>query len=92
MPVKAVEGACLVSEAFFDLVMTVAAVITHFVDIATASGIGLGGDKSTVRELAHASRIRHFYPFDSVYINTQIPIINLSGVNTSEHCKVTRYH
>ena len=69
MPIEAVKRAGLFSETLFDTVMTVAAVITHLIDITTTRGIGLGGNKASVRKLTHASGIGHFYPLNSIDIN-----------------------
>ena len=72
--------------------MAAFAVIAHLIDIAATGGIGFGGNQTAIGKLTHASSVRHFNPFNCIYINSQIPLVHLIRIYSRQHGKIARDH
>ena len=47
---------------------------------------------TTIRELAHAPCIGEFHPLNGVDVDTEIPCVNLIGINTGDQSKIPCDH
>ena len=92
VPVQHVVRTRQLARSSRDVIGTIATMIAHALNVLTGANVGFGGNQTAIRKLAHASRIRHFNPFNRIHIDAQVPGVYLIRINAQHQCEIARDH
>ena len=91
-PVEGGEGAGVVGEGFFGVVLAVAAEVGHAVDVGGAGDVGLGGGEAAVGVGGHAEDVGLDDPVVGVDVAEPEPVGELAGGEAAEVGEVGEDH
>ena len=80
VPVEGVEGASLGAFTLFGVELAGGTVVTHFILISGACGVGFGGKEAPVGKEDHTEDVGHHDPVVGIEIHFTVPAENRFGL------------
>jgi hypothetical protein len=84
IPIQCGERTSICSNGAIRTILTTTAVVRHPIDIPTGSDVRLRCNHPTIGVLTHPESVRYLHPFNGIYVDREIPSMDLLGFDSEQ--------